>query len=285
MKCSHCGADNLENARFCQECGKSLVEKENTGLPEPSDEQSEADSVQAEFSGEKAEESVKEKKEVSGQRDTTFSELLDEITAEISKKPLEILREIEKEPVQKIDTECPFCHSKNCQPMQKNSTTVTKSGYSMSNGCCGMCLLGPFGLLCGLCGTRTKVDVKNESWWTCMDCGKEHISQKSATEKLEAMIAGLYGISLFGGVLLSLAIWSFGFSFISLVLVFMAFGMPYGGWCAALEMAANDLGYSITEILPIEKKRAYFHQFIGCMAIVVLVGLLFMPVLSSLAEE
>ena len=46
------------------------------------------------------------------------------------------------------DTVCPFCQATDCQPMQKSATEIQNKGYHWGQGCCGMFLLGPFGLLC-----------------------------------------------------------------------------------------------------------------------------------------
>ena len=52
-----------------------------------------------------------------------------------------------------------------------------------------MLLLGPFGLLCGLCGKGSKVESKSELWWVCKKCGKAHIALADALKsgKLQLM--------------------------------------------------------------------------------------------------
>lgn len=250
MKCVHCGAENPEGAKFCHACGQQIPE------------------------GEKQKTTIDDLKK-------GFSEA----TNFVLERQNEFQAFLDADAVDRNDTVCPYCHSTGCQPMQKSSTNVKSSGYSISNGCCGMCLLGPFGLLCGLCGTGSKVDIKNETWWTCLECGKEHISQRSAIEKADAISTSSFTNAFIGGILLALSIYRFGFSFISLILTCTAFALTLGVWVGMLDLLKEELGYSIIDILSPEKKKEYFYKFIGCIAIVLLVGLFFVPLLSRWAEE
>lgn len=114
------------------------------------------------------------------------------------------------------DTICPFCQAPNCQPMQKNSTEIEHKNYRWGQGCCGMFLLGPFGLLCGLCGTGSKIKSESVLWWTCLTCGKQHIALSDAKKKWEILINGLpvTGISTGIAAIIMKAIlrWLFGLS-------------------------------------------------------------------------
>ena len=60
---------------------------------------------------------------------------------------------------------CPNCKSEKCQFVSETSN----NGFSMGDGCCGMLLLGPFGLLCGLCGSGSETNT----YWKCATCGKQ----------------------------------------------------------------------------------------------------------------
>ena len=62
---------------------------------------------------------------------------------------------------------CPKCGHTNCQYVSQTSTS--SKGYGICKGICGGALLGPIGLLCGLCGTGT-TSATNE-YWVCQDCG------------------------------------------------------------------------------------------------------------------
>ena len=86
------------------------------------------------------------------------------------------------------------------------------------------------------------------------------------------MIASSFVYSFISGILLSLAIWNYGISFISLVLICVAFSLSVGIWGGVLEALKEDLGCSFIEI-------------IACVAIVILVGIFFMPLLSAWAES
>lgn len=69
--------------------------------------------------------------------------------------------------------ECPNCHSLNLIPVSETQTYVSGSGYGVGKGCCGYILLGPLGLLCGLCGTGATSQTTTSTWWVCKDCGNK----------------------------------------------------------------------------------------------------------------
>lgn len=75
---------------------------------------------------------------------------------------------------------CPHCGSTRLQ----FTTTVKTQGFSAGDACCGYALLGPFGLLCGLCGAGSET---KESW-VCCDCGTRFTTkeaQKAVQQKLQ----------------------------------------------------------------------------------------------------
>ncbi len=76
---------------------------------------------------------------------------------------------------------CPNCGAglECCQPIPKVKTKTTGGGFSIWDGCCGMILLGPAGLLCGICGAGTKTEVRSETWFVCQKCGTEFMSKQS----------------------------------------------------------------------------------------------------------
>lgn len=59
---------------------------------------------------------------------------------------------------------CPKCGSEDVQFATSTSTT----GISASDACCGYMLLGPLGLLCGLCGAG---ESTTKEFWVCHNCG------------------------------------------------------------------------------------------------------------------
>lgn len=70
---------------------------------------------------------------------------------------------------------CPNCKSTDLQYTSINETNVTSKGggYGVGKGCLGYLLLGPLGLLCGACGSKTKITTANteKSGWVCKSCG------------------------------------------------------------------------------------------------------------------
>lgn len=74
--------------------------------------------------------------------------------------------------------ECPNCHSSNLIPVSETKTDVSGGGYRAGKGCCGWILLGPLGLLCGLCGTDVKSQSKTITSWVCKDCGNKFRSPR-----------------------------------------------------------------------------------------------------------
>ncbi|MGN0595488.1 MAG: hypothetical protein ACI4I6_10030 [Hominimerdicola sp.] len=64
---------------------------------------------------------------------------------------------------------CPKCGGTNCQII---SETDYKGGkYGICKGLCGYIIFGVYGLLCGLCGMRSK--SKTRSYWVCPDCNNK----------------------------------------------------------------------------------------------------------------
>lgn len=64
---------------------------------------------------------------------------------------------------------CPKCGADSCQIVTE--TKSTGKDFSASKGCCGALLLGPIGLLCGVCGEGRKIHSTN--YWVCHDCGNK----------------------------------------------------------------------------------------------------------------
>jgi hypothetical protein len=55
-----------------------------------------------------------------------------------------------------------------CPKCGAASISGQKEGFGLKKGCCGTILLGPIGLLCGMCGAN-KVKV------VCLSCGNEWV--------------------------------------------------------------------------------------------------------------
>lgn len=82
------------------------------------------------------------------------------------------LENIELEKLQKLDaslTHCPKCGGTRCHMITESKSSTTPFGFG--DACCGMILLGPLGILCGLCGMESTAETK--TYWVCQDCGNK----------------------------------------------------------------------------------------------------------------
>jgi len=143
-----------------------------------------------------------------------------------------------------------------------------------------MLLMGPFGLLCGLCGTGSKIDSRNETVWICKNCGREHLSQKSALDKAQTSVAS-YAMTILA-IALFLSIWYHGGSLICLVPLAWAFS-PILAWSILDDELSKELGYSFKEILPTEVSVTTYLLIAEAATILVL--LFGGPVLENILAE
>ncbi len=86
---------------------------------------------------------------------------------------------------------CPKCNSENVQ----FATKTSGGGYGAGKGFCGWLLIGPLGLLCGACGSKTET----EEFWICNNCGQkfskeqaEEFAKQANTEKQIALTVEKY---------------------------------------------------------------------------------------------
>ena len=184
------------------------------------------------------------------------------------------------------DSVCPFCQTSNCQPILKSTTEVKHSGYHWDSGCCGMFLLGPFGLLCGLCGTGSESKTTHESWWSCTQCGKEHIALPDALKKWELQTSASLAASFVIGIVTLILKWLFEWSTLSSVfLIAVAVCILHGANTETKTHISEQLGeplnsYLTKEQLDGEKKMPWIALGIA-LAVFFFAG----PVLSTILKS
>lgn len=86
---------------------------------------------------------------------------------------------------------CPRCGNKNLQMVTQQDTHSNGKNYSGGKGCLGLVLLGPLGLLCGMCGNGKQIYTTNSISWVCTNCGMIVDTQQmgSGTEKNKSSAA------------------------------------------------------------------------------------------------
>lgn len=89
---------------------------------------------------------------------------------------------------------CPSCGSHDCEIQVQQNVTSSGSNYSVGMGCLGFLLTGPFGLLCGLCGTGRKTTTTHQSMWVCKKCGSLFPTRKARVSGFINGTATLCGI-------------------------------------------------------------------------------------------
>ena len=137
---------------------------------------------------------------------------------------------------------CPYCGATNSQLVTRTTTHTQAGGYSYTAGICGGILLGPLGLLLGLCGRSASATTATKSRWVCMNCGAEFISPQDAKQVIN-------GLAVLGTL----------FTQATVFLVPLCLSEPDFLWifcvlaaCAAISWIAcmyNKTGYRLEEIM------------------------------------
>ncbi len=73
---------------------------------------------------------------------------------------------------------CPKCGSTDCQVFVTNNVKMHSStkGFGGGKACCGFMMLGPLGVLCGMCGagkSKTWSEEEQKEFWICQNCGSK----------------------------------------------------------------------------------------------------------------
>lgn len=248
MFCIHCGKEIPDGSVFCTYCGKRVG----------------------------TEEEGQHKKETDSQKKSTDSAM--GILREVVSFGQELINE---DPGDKNNVVCPFCKEGNCEPITKNVTEVTNDGYKWGSGCCGLVLLGPFGLLCGLCGSGSKTKTQNEVWWVCKKCGKQHISSEDASKKWDTAVDGLAGSGVAEGIIFLIFKW-LELGTISSLVQIACVTLPIMGLVDIYKEISGELGESLYLYLSPEQKKKSIGMLILSCILVLIIGQLGGPLLAQI---
>lgn len=166
---------------------------------------------------------------------------------------------------------CPSCGSTNTEPMVHTTTQTKAGGYSCLGGACGGVLLGPVGLLLGLCGRSASTQTSSQTRWVCKNCGLEFPNKQDVQKAKRTAIAVAFPacIVAYVCVLLEIVISILGSSGVGSTLAmlgFLAIAFCLLFWITAREKSP----YSLEDLLPngeaIEWMRKYKAVKIGLIA-------------------
>ncbi len=210
---------------------------------------------------------------------------------------INIIRTIDKviqtEPNIPKDSMCPYCNSEDTFPIVKSETEIKTKGYSIGRGCCGMCLLGPFGVLCGSFGSGSKVKSISQTWWGCKNCGKQHLAQHDAVEMMRVFIDKMVINCLCYGSIGSLLLYPILDELVNgflrtLIIVFIAVivgvSVPLYFFYQLCEDIDKQLGYSVWDILEVEKKKEFWDSIKYSMISLAVTLIIVCPILIYFAE-
>lgn len=144
---------------------------------------------------------------------------------------------------------CPNCRSRDLIPITDNTQNVDveHQGYSASKGCCGWFLLGPFGLLCGMCGQKDTTTVTNtsRSYWVCRNCGNKFRNLSELEAELATLEANLGKSQAERNIWIAMMVFSFAFS---LLCAFLSAATRWDGegfaWAMLLCFVCSAVGGS-----------------------------------------
>lgn len=283
MYCIHCGKTIPEGTRFCIYCGKQQIVEESVAAEAHDNEQkthlNAQDDRQKTSPPEQAADA--ESSAFDNAADQQENASVKEIARELKNVGNIVLNATEET---RNDTHCPFCGANNCQPIHKTTAETSSKNYSWSSGCCGMLLLGPFGLLCGLCGASSKSKISSELWWTCMKCGKQHLAMSDGLKKWDQFVSRLpVNVCTVGILFLIVRYLDLGIIGLLLKLIFIV--APPVALYALHEEISEELGIPLIDYLSPERKKKCLWTLLGSTGVVLAIGFFGLSVLERILGE
>ncbi len=152
---------------------------------------------------------------------------------------------------------CPHCGAAltDCAPVVKTTITSSGGGYGFFSGCCGVILLGPLGLLCGL--RKQNITSSAQTWWVCRKCGKEFIEKDAAIAFVDSAITGAATVTLIIAVIWQVIFAIIGFNrWVRDIALLMIAGI----WIAIPEGIKESTGYTIKQLLTAEERTDFYKR-------------------------
>ena len=147
-----------------------------------------------------------------------------------------------------------------------------------------MIFLGPFGLLCGLCGTGSNIKTSSELWWTCLECGKQHIAIKDALKKWDNFISSLAISGIMMGIFFLIIGW-LELGLFSILVQIFCFIAPAGGTVSIHQEISEELGVPLIDYMPPELRKKSLSMVCLATALVPIIGLFGVPILTYILGE
>lgn len=286
--CIYCGRKIPMDAAFCIHCGKKQsgektvnnFEKSRDGTQKSEAQESSSPNNETGTTNDSGSQNGSEN-QAGKQNDTeNNSKTFREIAHEIKKELTDLINEKEET---RNDAACPFCGEENCQPVQKSIIETRQKNYGWGSGCCGMLLFGPFGLLCGLCGSGSKTKTSSELWWTCPKCGKQHLALADALNKWETMLGGLLTNSLLVAAIFAVLRW-FDIGILTVLVVLGSFVIPIMGIVGMHQELSEEFGGPISDYLSPDQKKACLWVVLIAIIIILVGSFLGLRLLEYFAE-
>lgn len=290
--CIYCGKKISHESVFCAYCGQKQPGPNPAADFSPSKDGSSDTVQQSDGSDNKTQETKDTEKSATTENPSETQDSSSASAQSGSESLKDIVQEVKKSFSEAINTEgetrndviCPFCGAEDCQPMQKSTTEIKQKNYGWGSGCCGMLLLGPFGLLCGLCGAGSKTKVTSELWWTCTKCGKQHLALDDALKKWDAMIDALLVdsvmLAIVGAIVRYLDI-----GILTALVVIGSFAFPLVMIYGAYQELSEELGAPIDNYLNPEQKKTCLWKVLGAIVILLVGSFLGLRLLESIAAS